>query len=42
MRLCEVCGTKEDLEERNEEEAVQSTVTLHVCDHCREDRKLNH
>lgn len=42
LRLCEVCGTKEDLEEEYEQEAVQSAVTLHICESCREDRKVIH
>ncbi len=42
MRLCEVCGIKEDPEEWDEEGAVQSAVTLHICESCREDRKHNH
>jgi len=39
MRLCEVCGTKEDYEDKNEE--MIQAVTLHVCENCREDRKVH-
>jgi hypothetical protein len=37
MKICEVCGSKEELE-NNEQETMES-VTLHVCESCREDRK---
>ncbi len=40
MQLCEVCGEKEDFEETNNEEMIQS-VTLHICESCREDRKAH-
>jgi ribosome-binding protein aMBF1 (putative translation factor) len=39
LRLCEVCGTKEDFE-KQEDEMIQA-VTLHVCESCREDRKFH-
>lgn len=39
MKLCEVCGTKEDFEDQNED--VIQAVTLHVCESCREDRKVH-
>ncbi|MGG5254149.1 hypothetical protein ACQYAD_11700 [Neobacillus sp. SM06] len=40
MKICEVCGAKEEVE-ANEEESF-SSVILHVCENCREDRKLSH
>jgi ribosome-binding protein aMBF1 (putative translation factor) len=40
MRICEICGEKDDTEiavpEKNE------SVLLHVCENCREDRKWSH
>ncbi|WP_180953631.1 hypothetical protein [Bacillus sp. T33-2] len=39
MRLCEVCGTKEEMDGRETE--VMEHVILHVCESCREDRKMN-
>ncbi len=41
MKICEVCGAKEEVE-TNEEEETYSSVILHVCESCREDRKLSH
>jgi ribosome-binding protein aMBF1 (putative translation factor) len=37
VRLCEICGTKENYVEI-ENEVIQE-VTLHVCESCRDDRK---
>ena len=39
MRICEVCGFKEEEEIRDQEEMQQ--VDLHVCESCRQDRKYN-
>ncbi|MDP4083923.1 MAG: hypothetical protein Q8934_04820 [Bacillota bacterium] len=40
MKICEICGTKEENEKENQESF--ESVTLHVCESCREDRKWNH
>lgn len=40
MKICEVCGSKEKTE-INEQETT-SSIILHVCESCREDRKLSH
>jgi ribosome-binding protein aMBF1 (putative translation factor) len=37
MKICEVCGSKEDME-NNDLETMESVI-LHVCESCREDRK---
>ena len=37
MKICEVCGSKEEMDNSNEETIV--SVILHVCERCREDRK---
>lgn len=39
MRLCEICGTKENYVEK-EDEVIQE-VTLHICESCREDRRFH-
>lgn len=40
MRVCEICGAKEEVETKENEEIV--SVILHVCESCREDRKWSH
>jgi hypothetical protein len=40
MRVCEICGAKEKVEKKENEEIVP--VILHVCETCREDRKWSH
>lgn len=40
MKICEICGSKEEIE--NNDQATMSSVILHVCESCREDRKLPH
>jgi ribosome-binding protein aMBF1 (putative translation factor) len=37
MRVCEICGIKEEMEQ-NVEGTIE-TVVLHVCKSCQEDRK---
>ncbi|USK60014.1 hypothetical protein [Peribacillus asahii] len=37
MKMCEVCGSKEEID--NKEELAMESVSLHVCESCREDRK---
>ncbi|MDQ0202051.1 hypothetical protein [Neobacillus ginsengisoli] len=37
MKICEVCGTKEEMENNGEETIV--SIILHVCESCMEDRK---
>lgn len=40
MKVCEVCGSEEEMEmSQNEEWQLQAGV-LHVCEHCRTDRQL--
>jgi ribosome-binding protein aMBF1 (putative translation factor) len=40
MRVCEICGAKEEEDTKGDEEF--QSVILHVCESCREDRKWSH
>jgi hypothetical protein len=37
MRVCEICGTKEEIDTKGNEECA--SVILHICESCREDQK---
>lgn len=38
MKICEVCGAKEQVEEMLPQATIEM-ISLHVCENCREDRK---
>jgi ribosome-binding protein aMBF1 (putative translation factor) len=40
MKVCEICGAKQE-EETKEHEEFESVI-LHVCESCREDRRWSH
>lgn len=40
MKICEICGSKEEV--KNEDQENFDSVTLHVCESCREERKWYH
>ncbi|MDP4106176.1 MAG: hypothetical protein Q8935_14660 [Bacillota bacterium] len=37
MRVCEICGTKEEIDTKGNEECA--SVILHICESCRDDQK---
>lgn len=39
MFVCEVCGLEEEME--NDEDQVMQTAILHICENCRNDRKIH-
>lgn len=39
MLVCEVCGLEEEIE-NGDEQVIQSAI-LHICENCRNDRKIN-
>lgn len=39
MKICEVCGLEEEME--NSEDALMQTSLLHICENCRNDRKIS-
>ncbi|WP_251550737.1 hypothetical protein [Neobacillus muris] len=38
MRICEVCGQEEEVE--NPEMIVMKSALIHVCENCRNDRQI--
>lgn len=38
MRVCEICGSQEEVEQNTDSPVIESVV-LHVCKSCQEDRK---
>lgn len=40
MRVCEICGMKEDVE-KNDSEKIEAVI-LHICENCREERKWSY
>lgn len=38
MKICEVCGIEEEME--NSEGSVLQSSMLHVCENCRNDRRM--
>ncbi|WP_462413535.1 hypothetical protein [Neobacillus sp. Marseille-QA0830] len=38
MKICEVCGQEEELD--NQESNVMQSSLIHVCENCRSDRKF--
>ncbi|MFD4930346.1 hypothetical protein ACFWMS_15690 [Peribacillus butanolivorans] len=40
MRVCELCGLEEELENVNKDESVPTRM-LHLCENCRNDRKFD-
>lgn len=41
LKVCEICGSKETTENSDDQE-IMSSIILHVCESCRDDRKWEH
>jgi ribosome-binding protein aMBF1 (putative translation factor) len=40
VKICEICGTSEEIENVSDENI--ESVTIHICENCQEDRKWSH